>query len=111
MITRQLAAWAAILAVPTAIAGIYGMNFENMPELKTQYGYFVVVGIIVLLPAFQARAMALMVVLLADRYPAHTAADVHAGSRLCENDFQCLRFCCGLMGIRPRVLSLKLTRQ
>jgi magnesium transporter len=34
IITRQLAAWAAILAVPTAIAGIYGMNFENMPELK-----------------------------------------------------------------------------
>jgi magnesium transporter len=50
-ITRQLAAWAAILAVPTAIAGIYGMNFENMPELKTQYGYFVVVGIIALLCA------------------------------------------------------------
>lgn len=50
-ITRQLAAWAAILAVPTAIAGIYGMNFENMPELKTQYGYFVVVGVIALLCA------------------------------------------------------------
>jgi magnesium transporter len=49
VITRQLAAWAAILAVPTAIAGIYGMNFENMPELKTQYGYFVVVGIITVL--------------------------------------------------------------
>jgi magnesium transporter len=48
-ITRQLAAWAAILAVPTAIAGIYGMNFENMPELKTQYGYYVVVGVIILL--------------------------------------------------------------
>ena len=46
-ITRQLAAWAAILAVPTAIAGIYGMNFENMPELRTQYGYFVVIGVIV----------------------------------------------------------------
>lgn len=45
-ITRQLAAWAAILAVPTAIAGIYGMNFENMPELKTQWGYFVVIGVI-----------------------------------------------------------------
>lgn len=45
-ITRQLAAWAAILAVPTAIAGIYGMNFENMPELRTQYGYFVVLGVI-----------------------------------------------------------------
>lgn len=45
-ITRQLAAWAAILAVPTAIAGIYGMNFEHMPELTTQYGYFVVLGVI-----------------------------------------------------------------
>ncbi len=45
-ITRQLASWAAILAVPTAIAGIYGMNFENMPELGTRYGYFVVLGII-----------------------------------------------------------------
>jgi magnesium transporter len=46
-ITRQLAAWAAILAVPTAIAGIYGMNFQNMPELHERYGYFVVLGIIV----------------------------------------------------------------
>jgi len=46
MSTRQLAAWAAILAVPTAIAGIYGMNFENMPELKAQYGYFVVLAVI-----------------------------------------------------------------
>ncbi|WP_445190779.1 magnesium/cobalt transporter CorA [Sphingomonas sp. Tas61C01] len=45
-ITRQLAAWAAILAVPTAIAGIYGMNFEHMPELKTEYGYFVVLAVI-----------------------------------------------------------------
>jgi magnesium transporter len=42
--TRRLAAWAAILAVPTAIAGIYGMNFENMPELKWAYGYHFVVG-------------------------------------------------------------------
>ncbi len=43
-ITRQLAAWAAILAVPTAIAGIYGMNFDIMPELRWEYGYFAVVG-------------------------------------------------------------------
>jgi magnesium transporter len=43
--TRRLAAWAAILAVPTAIAGIYGMNFRNMPELDTVYGYFVVLGL------------------------------------------------------------------
>jgi magnesium transporter len=43
-ITRQLAAWAAILAVPTAIAGIYGMNFEFMPELTWRYGYYAVLG-------------------------------------------------------------------
>ena len=48
VITRQLAAWAAILAVPTAIAGIYGMNVKHMPELDTAYGYFVVVGLIVI---------------------------------------------------------------
>ncbi len=46
-ITRSLAAWAAILAVPTAVAGLYGMNFEHMPELKWQYGYFAVIGFIV----------------------------------------------------------------
>ena len=46
-ITRQLASWAAILAVPTAIAGIYGMNFKNMPELQWEYGYFVVVAAII----------------------------------------------------------------
>jgi magnesium transporter len=44
VITRQLAAWAAILAVPTAIAGIYGMNFKFMPELETRYGYYIIVG-------------------------------------------------------------------
>ncbi|UZE46963.1 magnesium/cobalt transporter CorA [Rhodopseudomonas sp. P2A-2r] len=46
-ITRRLAAWAAILAVPTAVAGIYGMNFEHMPELKWEYGYYIVVAGIV----------------------------------------------------------------
>jgi magnesium transporter len=45
-ITRKLAAWAAILAVPTAVAGIYGMNFEHMPELQWQYGYAVVLLVI-----------------------------------------------------------------
>lgn len=43
--TRRLAAWAAILAVPTAIAGIYGMNFENIPELKWKYGFVIAVGL------------------------------------------------------------------
>ena len=45
-ITRQLAAWAAILAVPTALAGIYGMNFEHMPELHSVYGYPAVMSVI-----------------------------------------------------------------
>ena len=45
VVTRKLAAWAAILAIPTAIAGVYGMNFENMPELKLRYGYYVVLGV------------------------------------------------------------------
>ena len=39
--------WAAIALVPTAIAGIYGMNFDNMPELPMRYGYFVVLAVIV----------------------------------------------------------------
>ncbi len=43
-IARRLTAWAAMLAIPTAVAGIYGMNFENMPELKWEYGYYMVLG-------------------------------------------------------------------
>ncbi|MDZ5601500.1 magnesium and cobalt transport protein CorA [Pseudomonas sp. RP23018S] len=43
---RKFAAWAAILAFPTAVAGIYGMNFKNMPELDWHYGYFAVLGVI-----------------------------------------------------------------
>lgn len=44
--TRRLAAWAAILAVPTAIAGIYGMNFRVMPELEWSFGYPLVMAVI-----------------------------------------------------------------
>ncbi|HAD85207.1 MAG TPA: magnesium transporter [Brevundimonas sp.] len=47
VITRKLAAWAAILATPTAVAGIYGMNFEHMPELRWTYGYPAVLALIV----------------------------------------------------------------
>ena len=42
---RKISAWVAIAAVPTMIAGIYGMNFDNMPELKWHYGYYIVVGV------------------------------------------------------------------
>ena len=43
---RKISGWVAIVAVPTMIAGIYGMNFENMPELRTEHGYFVALGVI-----------------------------------------------------------------
>jgi magnesium transporter len=42
---RKISAWVGIAAVPTMIAGIYGMNFENMPELRQDWGYFAVVGL------------------------------------------------------------------
>jgi magnesium transporter len=45
-VMKRLAAWAAILAVPTAIAGIYGMNFEFMPELHWRYGYAIVMSVV-----------------------------------------------------------------
>ncbi len=44
---RKITSYAAIITVPTMIAGIYGMNFENMPELNWQYGYPTVLLVIV----------------------------------------------------------------
>jgi magnesium transporter len=46
---RKISGWVAIVAVPTMIAGIYGMNFSNMPELETRYGYFIILGVIVVI--------------------------------------------------------------
>jgi len=45
--TKRLASYAALIAVPTLIAGIYGMNFEHMPELHWRYGYALVMGVMV----------------------------------------------------------------
>ncbi|HEX9635586.1 MAG TPA: CorA family divalent cation transporter, partial [Candidatus Limnocylindria bacterium] len=36
---RRITSWAAIIAVPTAVTGIYGMNFDHMPELHWPFGY------------------------------------------------------------------------
>ncbi|MBA3421293.1 MAG: magnesium/cobalt transporter CorA [Thermoleophilaceae bacterium] len=44
---RKISAWVAIVAVPTMIAGVYGMNFEYMPELRWTFGYPLVVAIMV----------------------------------------------------------------
>jgi magnesium transporter len=46
-VTKRLASWAAIFAVCTAFAGIWGMNFEHMPELKWHYGYAYALALIV----------------------------------------------------------------
>ncbi|MBD0291957.1 MAG: magnesium/cobalt transporter CorA [Jiangellaceae bacterium] len=43
---RKITSWAAIIAVPTAIAGIYGMNFTHMPELTWRFGYPLVMAVI-----------------------------------------------------------------
>ncbi|MGY1741746.1 MULTISPECIES: magnesium/cobalt transporter CorA [unclassified Blastococcus] len=45
---RKISAWAGIIAVPTAIAGIYGMNFDHMPELHWRFGYPLVLLVIAL---------------------------------------------------------------
>ncbi|MFF0228071.1 magnesium and cobalt transport protein CorA [Streptomyces sp. NPDC004629] len=43
---RKITAWAAIIAVPTMVCGVYGMNFEHMPELRWRFGYPLVIGVI-----------------------------------------------------------------
>jgi magnesium transporter len=55
-IQKRFAGWAAILAVPTMIAGIYGMNFRFMPELDWYYGYPLVLSCTVLLCVFMYGA-------------------------------------------------------
>jgi magnesium transporter len=44
---KKLAGWAAIIGVPTMVAGIYGMNFKFMPELEWHFGYPLVMTVIV----------------------------------------------------------------
>jgi magnesium transporter len=46
---RKITAWAAIIAVPTAIAGIYGMNFDYMPELNSRFGYPAILLLIIVI--------------------------------------------------------------
>ena len=52
---RRITAWVAILAVPTAVAGIYGMNFDHMPELRWEYGYPAVLIVILMICLFLYR--------------------------------------------------------
>jgi magnesium transporter len=48
-VTKRLAAYAALVAVPTLIVGVYGMNFAHMPELQWRYGYPLILGAMVLI--------------------------------------------------------------
>ncbi|MEU3843583.1 magnesium and cobalt transport protein CorA [Streptomyces sp. NPDC028635] len=43
---RKITAWAAVIAVPTMVCGVYGMNFDDMPELHWRFGYGLVIGVI-----------------------------------------------------------------
>jgi magnesium transporter len=51
-VTKRLAAYAALVAVPTMVAGVYGMNFANMPELRWAYGYPSAIGVMLLIDIY-----------------------------------------------------------
>ncbi|MGW6785151.1 magnesium and cobalt transport protein CorA [Streptomyces sp. NPDC054987] len=53
---RRISAWAAIFAIPTMVAGVYGMNFEHMPELGWTYGYPLAVALMALASGTLYRA-------------------------------------------------------
>jgi magnesium transporter len=51
-VTKRLASYAALVAIPTLIAGVYGMNFKHMPELESELGYPMAIGAMVFIDAF-----------------------------------------------------------
>ena len=51
-VTKRLAAYAALVAVPTLIEGVYGMNFTNMPELRWAYGYPVALAVMAVIDIY-----------------------------------------------------------
>jgi magnesium transporter len=56
-IVKKISGWAAIITVPTLIASIYGMNFQNMPELTWHYGYPAALAVMVILGAALHRVL------------------------------------------------------
>ena len=53
---RKISAWVAMAAVPTMVAGIYGMNFDEMPELRWQVGYPFILTVMGLTVALMYRS-------------------------------------------------------
>ncbi|HSE91420.1 MAG TPA: magnesium/cobalt transporter CorA [Candidatus Binatia bacterium] len=51
-VVKRFAAYGALVAVPTMIVGVYGMNFDHMPELRWEYGYFVVMAVMALIDGY-----------------------------------------------------------
>ena len=51
-VTKRLAAYAALVAVPTMIVGVYGMNFDYMPELRSPYGYPMTLGVMAAIDSY-----------------------------------------------------------
>lgn len=51
-VTKRLAGYAALVAVPTLIAGIYGMNFQHMPELAWTWGYPLAIGAMIVIDSY-----------------------------------------------------------
>jgi magnesium transporter len=54
---KRLAAYGALVAVPTLIAGLYGMNFQNMPELSWKLGYPMAIGLMTLVDVLLFRRL------------------------------------------------------
>jgi magnesium transporter len=54
---RRLAGWGAIMAIPTVVFSLYGMNFKDMPELTLRYGYPVVMAWVALVCVWLYRRL------------------------------------------------------
>jgi magnesium transporter len=52
---RRISTWVALVAADTVVTGTYGMNFDNMPELHTRYGYFVCIVFMLVLDTLLYR--------------------------------------------------------
>jgi magnesium transporter len=52
---RKITSYVALASVPTMVAGIYGMNFDVMPELRWKFGYPMVVGSLIFITIFLYR--------------------------------------------------------
>ena len=66
-VTKRLAGYAALVAVPTLIAGIYGMNFQHMPELNSPCGYPLTVAAMIAIDVLSVLALSQSEVDLAGR--------------------------------------------